>query len=125
LGPPIDAPDPLQKYRWWILGGFAALLIIGGVYIARRQQSTNHALKNPRVNSSLTLATQTEGSDESGEKRSMAPSSTGLMEGIREELFQIEIEHKKGHISQVEYQKAKAVLDRTLVRVLKRQVQKA
>jgi hypothetical protein len=125
LGPPIDAPDPLQKYRWWILGGFAALLIIGGVYIARRQQSANHALKNPRVNSSLTPATQTEGSDESGEKRSMAPSSTGLMEGIREELFQIEIEHKKGHISQVEYQKAKAVLDRTLVRVLKRQVQKA
>jgi hypothetical protein len=20
LGPPIDAPDPLQKYRWYILG---------------------------------------------------------------------------------------------------------
>jgi hypothetical protein len=73
----------------------------------------------------LTLATQIEGSDKSGEKRSVAPSSTGLMEGIREELFQIEIEHKKGQISQVEYQKAKAVLDRTLVRVLKRQVQKA
>jgi len=125
LGPPIDAPDPLQQYRWWILSGFAALLIVGGVYIARRQQSTNRALKNPRVNSPLTVATQTEGSDKSGEKRSMAPSSTGLMEGIREELFQIEIEHKKGHISQVEYQKAKAVLDRTLVRVLKRQVQKA
>jgi hypothetical protein len=125
LGPPIDAPDPLQKYRWWILGGFAALLIIGGVYIARRQQSTNRALKNPRVNSALTLATQIEGSDKSGEKRSVAPSSTGLMEGIREELFQIEIEHKKGQISQVEYQKAKADLDRTLVRVLKRQVQKA
>jgi hypothetical protein len=125
LGPPIDAPDPLQKYRWWILGGFAALLIIGGVYIARRQQSTNRALKNPRVNSALTLATQIEGSDKSGEKRNVAPSSTGLMEGIREELFQIEIEHKKGQISQVEYQKAKADLDRTLVRVLKRQVQKA
>jgi hypothetical protein len=73
----------------------------------------------------LTPVSQTEGSDESGEKRSVVPSSTGLMEGIREELFQIEIEHKKGHISQVEYQKAKAVLDRTLLRVLKRQVQKA
>jgi hypothetical protein len=125
LGPPIDAPDPLQKYRWWILSGFAALLIIGGVYIARRQQSTNHALKNPRVNSALTPTTQAEGRDESAEKRSVAPSGTVLMEGIREELFQIEIEHKKGQISQAEYQKAKAVLDRTLVRVLKRQVQKA
>ena len=23
LGPPIDAPDPLDKYRWYILGGFS------------------------------------------------------------------------------------------------------
>jgi len=34
LGPPIDAPDPLQRYRWWIIGGFAAVLIIGGVFVA-------------------------------------------------------------------------------------------
>src|ERR1039458_7535377 len=26
LGPPIDAPDPLEKYRWPILGAFIALL---------------------------------------------------------------------------------------------------
>jgi hypothetical protein len=49
--------------------------------------------------------------------------SAGLMEGIRDELFQIEMEHKNGQISQAEYQKAKAALDRTLERVLKRQVQ--
>jgi hypothetical protein len=128
LGPPIDAPDPLQKYRWWILGGFAALLIIGGVYIARRQQSTSRALRYPKLNSSLLPATQTEGSDVSGEARSVVTirtRSTGLMEGIRDELFQIEMEHKKGQISQAEYQKAKAALDRTLERVLKRQVQEA
>jgi hypothetical protein len=127
LGPPIDAPDPLQKYRWWILGGFATLLIIGGVYLARRQQSTNRALRYPKVNSSLMPATQTGGSDV-GEARSVVAirtRSTGLMEGIRDELFQIEMEHKKGQISQAEYQKAKAGLDRTLERVLKRQVQRA
>ena len=45
------------------------------------------------------------------------------MEGIRDELFRIEMEHKKGQISEAEYQKAKAALDRTLERVLKRQVQ--
>src|SRR5580700_11081782 len=28
LGPPIDAPDPLQKYRWWILFGIAFTLIL-------------------------------------------------------------------------------------------------
>ncbi|MGB8324817.1 MAG: hypothetical protein WCE52_17805 [Candidatus Acidiferrum sp.] len=128
LGPPIDAPDPLQKYRWWILGGFAALLIIGGVYIARRQQSTNRAVRYPKGNSSLMPTTQTGGSDVSGAARSVVAIHTrraGLMEGIRDELFQIEMEHKKGQISKAEYQKAKAALDRTLERALKRQVQQA
>src|SRR5580700_9486194 len=36
LGPPIDAPDPLEKYRWYILGGFALVLAAGAIYIARR-----------------------------------------------------------------------------------------
>ncbi len=128
LGPPIDAPDPLQRYRWWILGGFAALLIIGGVYIARRQQSSNRALRYPKVSSSLMAATQTAGSGVPDETRSVVAirtRSAGLMAGIREELFQIEMEHKKGQISQAEYQKAKVALDRTLERALKRQVQEA
>ena len=33
LGPPIDAPDPLEKYRWYILGGFAVVLAAGAFYI--------------------------------------------------------------------------------------------
>ena len=127
LGPPIDAPDPLQKYRWWILGGFAALLITGGFYMGGRQQSANRSLRYPKVNSSLVLAAR-ERSHVSGEARgveALRTPGTGLMEGIRGELFQIEMEHKKGQISQAEYQKAKAALDGTLERVLKRQLQKA
>jgi hypothetical protein len=48
-----------------------------------------------------------------------------LMEGIREELFQIEVERKQGQTSQAEYEKAKAGLDQTLDRALKREAQKA
>src|SRR5437879_2087753 len=43
LGPPIDAPDPLQKYRWYILGGFAAVLVAGARYVASRQQAASRA----------------------------------------------------------------------------------
>jgi hypothetical protein len=126
LGPPIDSPDPLQEYRWWILGGFAALLLIGCIYTALRQQSTNRALRYLKVNSSLISGIQNHGSHESGKTRSSEATrtpGTGLMAGIRDELFQVEMEHKKGQSSQAEYQKAKAALDRTLERVLKRQVQ--
>src|SRR5208337_1597000 len=52
LGPPIDAPDPLQKYQWWILGGLAAFLIIGAVYVASRQQSAARALARQKSGSS-------------------------------------------------------------------------
>ena len=45
LGPPIDAPPPLRQYQWWILGGFAAALILGGIFIASRQQSANRTAR--------------------------------------------------------------------------------
>jgi len=54
-----------------------------------------------------------------------ARPASKTMEGIKEELFQIEVERKRGRISQSEYEKAKAALDKTLVRALKHAVQKA
>jgi hypothetical protein len=43
-----------------------------------------------------------------------------LLEALKEELFQLEVEHKQGAISQQEYEKAKAALDQTLERAVKR-----
>jgi hypothetical protein len=48
-----------------------------------------------------------------------------LLEGLKEELFELEVEHKQGRISQQEYEKTKAALDQTLARALKRESQKA
>ena len=129
LGPPIDAPDPLQKYRWWILGGFAAVLVIGGVYVASRQQSAARTWELQK--GSRPVSMQEEDDYESAEATPItrpptAPRPTSmLMEGIKEELFQLEVERKQGVISQTEYDKAKAALDQTLDRALRREAQKA
>ncbi len=48
-----------------------------------------------------------------------------LLEGLKEELFQLEVERRQGQISQAEYEKAKSALDQTLDRALKREAQKA
>ena len=48
-----------------------------------------------------------------------------LLEGLKDELFELEVEHKQGRISQQEYEKTKAALDQTLQRALKRESQKA
>ncbi|MGB8986151.1 MAG: carboxypeptidase regulatory-like domain-containing protein [Candidatus Sulfotelmatobacter sp.] len=133
LGPPIDAPDPLQRYRWWILGGFATVLLIGGFYVASRQQSAARALKRQKMGLSPQAAMQEEDDYEpanvaavgSTRAQTSARPTSMLMEGIKEELFQLEVERKQGEISQAEYDKAKAALDQTLERALKREAQKA
>jgi hypothetical protein len=129
LGPPIDAPDPLQKYRWWILGGLAAVLVVGGVFVAIRQQSAARALARQKPGAARSAALEVEDDYEpvlanTGPRAHARPTSL-LMEGIKEELFQLEVERKQGQISQAEYDKAKSALDQTLERALKREAQKA
>ena len=41
LGLPIDAPDPLHEYRWWILGGLTFVFLIGGIYVGRRRPNAS------------------------------------------------------------------------------------
>jgi hypothetical protein len=142
LGPPIDAPDPLQKYEWWILGGLAAALVIGGVYVASRQQSAARAARQKA--GSTVSGSATSGSSASaamleeddyetapvlspavGRSSVSARPTSMLLEGLKEELFQLEIERRQGQISQAEYEKAKSALDQTLERALKREAQRA
>ena len=132
LGPPIDAPDPLQKYRWYILGGFALVLIVGGVYVASRQQASN---RTARAKAKGLPALEEEEDSEAAEvsvrevrsatrsqpASTRASSSSMLLEALKEELFQLEVEHKQGRISQQEYESAKSALDQTLQRALKRE----
>jgi hypothetical protein len=121
LGPPIDAPDPLQKYRWQILGGIAALLVLGGVYVASRQQSAARAARQ-RLGSPTAATRDTE---DDYAPASSARATSPLLNALKEELFQLEVERKQGQISPADYDKAKSALDQTLERALKREAQKA
>jgi hypothetical protein len=47
LGAPIDAPDPLQKYRLWILAGLAAMMILGVIYVAMRTRLAHAEAHQP------------------------------------------------------------------------------
>lgn len=107
LGPPIEAPDPLEKYRWYILGGFAIALTAGGIYIAKRSHSTPEFAGAGGVEIPSSPPARTS-------QRSM------LLDALKEELFQLEMDHKQGQLSQEEYEKAKSALDQTLERALKR-----
>ncbi len=139
LGPPIDAPPPTQKYQWWILGGLALALIVGGVYVASRQQAANRAARSkkglpaledddleiaePPAREARTPRVHDTEPHVSAEDRRPA-HSTLLLQALKEEIFELEVEHKQGRISRQEYEKAKAALDQTLERALKREAQR-
>ncbi|HEY6302438.1 MAG TPA: hypothetical protein VIX14_05175 [Terriglobales bacterium] len=121
LGVPIDAPDALQQYRWPILGGFAVLLAIGGWVVTKRQPATS-------AGATSVAATSAAAANPSAALRPTAPASGApvtkssmLLEALKEELFQLEVEKKQGKITPADYEKAKAALDHTLERALKRQ----
>jgi hypothetical protein len=156
LGPPIDAPDPLQKYRWWIIGGFTLALFGGAYYVTMRQRNAvalSEAAGSDFEGSDVTSPVQSRPSraaaplqparsvtaspaaSNGGTTRSAAnapvtsatstaPQPSMLFQALKEELFELEVEHKQGKISQQEYEKAKAALDGTLERAIKRESQK-
>jgi hypothetical protein len=100
LGPPIEAPRPLQKYTPWILAGFGIALTAGALMTARRPAMA--------------------GGPTASKSGAAASSGSPLLDALKEELFQLEMEHKQGSISQEEYAKARTALDQTLERALKR-----
>ncbi len=129
LGVPIDAPDALQQYRWPILGGFAVLLAIGGWVVTKRQPVTAVAATStakPGATSSdysavLHPTTPTAMVSATSAASTPVARSSMLLEALKEELFQLEVERKQGKITPADYEKARAALDQTLDRALKRQ----
>ena len=117
MGAPIDAPDPLQQYRWPILIGFALVLAVGAWVVMKRQPkavgATAGSVADPTVSSYAPV--------DSVATSVPAAKSTMLLEALKEEMFQLELERRQGKITPSEYEKAKAALDQTLDRALKRQ----
>ena len=118
LGAPIDAPDALQQYRWPILFGFAVLLAVGGWVVTKRQPATSAAVTSAASSSPSPAPRPTTPASPTG---TPATKPSMLLEALKEELFQLEVEREQGKITPAEYEKAKAALDQTLERALKRQ----
>lgn len=102
LGVPNEQPDPLRNGQWLFLGVLTVFLTAGAVYVYTSKPQPAMAATNPA---------------RSGKNR---PGSV-LLEAMKEELFQLESDRLEGKITQPEYESAKAALDKTLQRAVKRQ----
>lgn len=104
LGKPEDTPDPLHAYRWWILGGLGAALVVGAIVVMNQK---------PRSGLVVSPATPQAGNP-AGVHRNV------LQEALKEELFQLETDRLQGKISDTDYQQAKSALEITIKRAISR-----
>ncbi len=118
LGTPEGTPDALHKYRWAILAGCLALLAAGGGWVATRKDA---AVQQQALRAAPGRATALPPlSAAAPQLQPQAPQSGLLLQALKEELFELEIERQQGRISETDYQKAKSALDQTLQRALSR-----
>ena len=115
IGQPIDTPDPLSKYKWWILGGLALLLSAAAAFLLRKPEGAvagGGAAPVPAGAVNRAYA---------------APASAGakhnaLLNALKDELFALESEKLSGTIPGDEYAKQKAALETVLKRALKKNI---
>jgi hypothetical protein len=124
LGRPIDTPDPLSKYRWIILGALGVVLAGGGyLAVSRSKGVPAGAVEADEMVDEIEIEPKRVAPAAVAVPAATAPPadrSQMILEALKEELFQLEVELQQGSISQSEYQKAKAALDQTLQRALAR-----
>jgi hypothetical protein len=113
IGEPINTPDPLSKYKWWILGGLALLLAAAAAFLLRKPTGM------PAV--PATAAPATSPTPGFAAYSGPAAKNAALLHALKEELFALETEKLNGTLSPEEYAEVKPALEVVLKRALKRQ----
>jgi hypothetical protein len=112
IGQPINTPDPLSKYKWWILGGLALVLVIAAAFLLRKPAGfpATGAVADASAGNVHGFASPA----------SPAAKNNALLNALKEELFALESDKIAGTVSAEEYAKVKAALETVLRRALKK-----
>ncbi len=116
LGNPIDTPDPLAKYKYWILGALALVLAGAAAFLLRKPAGVPVDAVSGVAPASITAAPVAAFSAPAVRTKSQL-----LLEALKEELFAIESERIAGTLSDKEYAEVKSALETVLRRALSRQ----
>jgi hypothetical protein len=111
LGNPIDTPDPLSKYKYWILGALALVLAGAAAFLLRKPAGAVAVAAPDNATAAVVSAPA---------PLSSRSKSQLLLEALKEELFTIESEKIAGHLTDAEYADVKGALEKVLRRALAR-----
>jgi hypothetical protein len=139
LGNPIDTPDPLSKYKWWILSGVGLLLVIAAAFFLRRTPQQHEdaprpasAHESPVSEQYAAPLTWTQGvppaatvapvpsAPAASAERDPETQRHNLLNSLKEELFALESDRARGNVGEVEYAAHKQALEAIIRRALNR-----
>ena len=150
LGPPIEAPDPMEKSRIPILI-VIVIAMLGAAFIVTKRNGPKAAVVEgdedevnvaappkmpanvPKAPAKVAVSPAVPAASPAvaPPARAAAPVAAAapadhasmLLDVMKEELFQLELDRAQGKLSEAEYQKAKGALDETFKRALTRKSQ--
>jgi hypothetical protein len=113
IGVPIGDPDPLSKYKWWILGGLALVLVAAAGFLLRKPAGTPvvATVEQARAGASSPV--------HGAAFAAPVSKNSALLNALKEELFALESEKLTGNIAPAEYTEVKTALETVLKRALK------
>jgi hypothetical protein len=138
LGNPIDTPDPLSKYKWWILSGVGLVLVIAAAFFLRRPAQRDEAVVAAGAPASEVAEqyaaplTWTQGAPPPATVAPIPPQpppaaepspeahTRSLLNSLKEELFALEADRARGNVGEVEYAAHKQALEAIIRRALNR-----
>ena len=112
IAPPINTPDPLSKYKWWILAGLGLLLAAIAAFLLRKPTAGGIAVPAGAAAVGFPAAHIT--------PTTPAAKNAALLNALKEELFALESERIAGILPTEEYAEQKAALEIVLKRALKK-----
>jgi hypothetical protein len=128
IGEPINTPDPLSKYKWWVLGVIMLLLATVAGFLLRRPATATAGAPVPAPSSPLMPTRMTPSAPRVPSAMAHAniqayasgDHGTTLLNVLKEEMFAIESEKLSGTITPEEYAEQKAALEAVLKRALRK-----
>jgi len=126
IGEPINTPDPLTRYKWWILSSLTILLIAASAYFLRKGEAATVGVETapPSVaasNPPPAFARMSPPLSASNPAAAVhVPSDLTLLNLLKDEMFAIESEKLAGNLSEEDYTRIKVGLDALLKRLISR-----
>ena len=118
IGEPIPSPDPLSKYKFWILGGLGLVLVATAAFLLRKPAGAPAGTApSPAAGAAPSYPPAT---GLPAHVASPAAKNGALLSALKEELFALESDKLSGAITPAEYAEQKAALETVLKRALQK-----